>query len=624
MALDVSLQAQYKDNLLLIAFLDDFTVGASSGQSMRLTLGCTQLFLDQRQVELNKKKCAILSNALAHDHADTSSVLGTLQDQHSQVLLGCDTGVVPEPERQRERVAKAQALAERMELLRLPQRDNAEMVRVFLLPLLFGIHFCPLQDVHFRLERVLRRLCFGTARASANWQAAQALSIRTSTVTPAGYQFSLAFAALQIAAGQEDLRGVLLQRWQTGVLSRPYGPWAVALDWLAKTGGRALSPGTFEWEQAGIHLDIHEPKRVYKHKVRMVWRCYLLSQAGKARHGFFSFSPRFVDWCCTRGKKGKEAWSDAMRTAQCYGINTAGRSLRHFQHRAAAQCEHACPEEDHMAHRLLHCQGTQSLRRQMFTDEQMEWLHAAPVATQMCAIFFHEEDELDYLGQVQCPHGFWATKEVVSRARQAWSELDVVQRNSGPLQCCFHYMQMGTGVHFMQKLHGAVLKIPLLGLELVAHASTEDYQRVEWEWDCILLVATLIGVLGCRARLQGLTLGPVQVGSFKHAKNAANRYLWPLLLEVKDKMEYADLEKGQNKPNIDELQNVLPPQWFMHRLSFRWQIARRMSRFIALAMDAFPVAQALSARGRSSGRWTGPGWGGLNPNSAAFGSAVIG
>ena len=574
----------------LIVYLDGWSVLSPSQEVLATIAGVTTIWAQEWKIQLNPAKCTLAKNSYASAQRLLSPELSQVPVAHAQGLLGHDAGPLPTSDQQEERIQLALLKAHRILAVKLPNWAFRKMMKTYVTPLLFGLHSSSLSGKHRRLDLVIKRGSWGTARTASNWNLAQAMSVAATRLTSESFQFFEAFQVARQATIHESHRARLLQFWHSGILSMRKGPWQQLLTITRETEGVLAPGGVVEWQEFGIMINLHMPKDGLTHFLRQVWRSVHL-RAAASNLEFLRGVPSSIDWEATRIDLSKS--STAHQTILAHGVNTKSRSFRHFGTGRSPNCEHGCRGEeevglqDHPEHRLLYCRGTQRLRSKHFERTHLTHLENQPLCTTRCSIWTLS----DQARELAIPHsrawGLSPTEGLVTRLIDIRGTFET---RSAPPRTQFGYTTRDFGAHPLLKVHSAGVCFEGMDIQLSAYVQMHSYSKRDWECEAMSLAALVACLWRCRVTIGGLTTPKERIVADIMMRKRANAYLVDV---ISQQFHAIDLERGENLAQWrlhDPCDEFSPPHDPVHQLSTQWETAKRLIAFNSEVLDAYPVA----------------------------------
>ena len=346
-------------------YMDDYSFSARNLTDVHTILGWTRHHCTAWGVQLNEKKSSILTNERGQAAVEGSHI--ELAKDKTYKLLGIETGWTASGEYILARLRDAGSLIRRLQSISLPHYLYQKMVSAFVTPTLFGIEFDLLPAGARDLDRQLQQGTWGVRRPATNWPAARTYCVRSHLVTVEGSRYTQLFRTLWEYASHEATRKQCLRIWNSSAVHRQGGFWYAFLHAVADAEAILLPDGGIrhkECDQPCMHLS--QGKAAWMHGARQLWRRYNRALSHRKLPEVYPPVHEPIDWICCRVKAGDR--SGMIDSVQANALNTKGRVARHFEGDCDVYCEYGCHEEDDFRHRLVACEGTASLRRELSLD----------------------------------------------------------------------------------------------------------------------------------------------------------------------------------------------------------------------------------------------------------------
>ena len=425
-------------------------------------------------------KSSLITNSTEHHREHGLQ----LMDAKTYPLLGIETGWKVGEATLQERLCKARRVADRAQLLRLPQGLFQRLAATFIQPLLYGTEYiCHVKSLQ-SFDRSLRCAYWGRARTAASWGAIMAYGIPAHVCTALGARHQRLFASIWMSSLLATTRSRIMSMWESNVSPRHGSLWESFLEALASSSMQLVEGGGLRRQEGDGLLVMHlnMPKKAWMHGARLLWKQYHMGNAARLLPWVFPPLPHLVDWQLTLRPAGQR--SVMLATIQCNGLNTRARAHHHFDVQCGDQCEYGCGEPDDVEHRLLRCRGLQQVRDQLgITQEDIGYLNNLHPCHYRCAVWLLPVDYLPWRIPPQQAWQLWPNQHWMAR-------VNLCGLQPSPVVMHFHYMTLSQGRHPELQRHGAALETDLGDVpSLMATASGSSAIRRTWELDALQLAA---------------------------------------------------------------------------------------------------------------------------------------
>ena len=288
-------------------------------------------------------------------------------------------------------------------------------------------------------------------------------------------------------------------------------------------------------------------------------------------------------------------------TIQSNGLNTLGRAVRHHQYPGPPVCEHGCMEEDRPNHRLLDCEGTEALRRDLvLTRGECEYLRALHRCHSELAFWLQPGECQPYVLQANAAWGLWPTQQWIEQLMNFHFSVEsqpVVQLD---------IQEVNLGNHPQLHRRRADVCFPGLGWPMLTARALADAQsnRV-WIADTLILAA-LIRIFSQR-RVQVFARVPEDEITKAWASiqdgQSANAYLSHMIMAARSDVY---LVSGPMIPlPVREDLLLQPPLASRQVWDYHAQLSRKVCAFWDASPDFYPEAARVS---HSHGQIRGGFW----------------